>query len=95
MGSASCDLKIDEKGGERHLLFTGDVGRTGRPILRDPVRPTKADILISESTYGDRLRPTRTDVAAELGKVVQETFDRGGRLLIPAFAVGRMAPSRS
>lgn len=89
LGSASCHLRIDENGRERVLVFTGDVGRMSRPILRDPVRPRRADVLISESTYGDRLHGAREDVATRLGEVVRETFERGGKVLIPAFSVGR------
>ncbi len=89
LGSASCHLRIEENGREHALLFTGDVGRVGRPILRDPVPPRRADLLISESTYGNRLHDAREDVAARLAEVVRRTFDRGGKVLIPAFSVGR------
>lgn len=89
LGSASCELRIDDRGRERVLLFTGDIGRPNRPILRDPVPPRRADILISESTYGDRLHGPPEDVERHLERVVRETFDRGGKVLIPAFSVGR------
>ena len=89
LGSASCHLHWQEDGRQRTLVFTGDVGRGDRPILRDPVPPTKADILICESTYGDRLHPPGEDVEERLGEVVRTTFERGGKVLIPAFSVGR------
>jgi len=89
LGSASVNLTIEEDGRTRTLLFTGDVGRSDRPILRDPVRPKKCDFLICESTYGNRLHPPRANVRQELRQVVAKTFDRGGKVLIPAFSVGR------
>lgn len=89
LGSASCHLRVEQKGRSKLLVFTGDVGRPTRPILRDPVPPEEADILISESTYGDRLHGDREDVAKSLGKVVREAHQRGGKVLIPAFSVGR------
>jgi metallo-beta-lactamase family protein len=89
LGSASCHLDIDEEGKSRKLVFTGDVGRDKRPIIRDPVPPKEADILISESTYGDRLHQADEDVRARLLEVVRDAFGRGGKVLIPAFSVGR------
>ena len=89
LGSASCHLRIREGERERTLVFTGDVGRKQMPILRDPVPPEEADILISESTYGDRLHEPQEDVRARLREVVDETRRRGGKVLIPAFSVGR------
>ena len=90
LGSASCHLTIEENGGAtKTLVFTGDVGRSNRPILRDPVPPEEADLLICESTYGDRLHDKEEDVHSRLRDVVRQTFDRGGKVLIPAFSVGR------
>ena len=89
LGSASCHARVQDGQKERTLVFTGDVGRLNRPILRDPVPPAEADILICESTYGDRVHPPVADVRGCLREVVQKTYDRGGRLLIPAFSVGR------
>ena len=89
LGSASCHVRVDEPGGDRLVVFTGDVGRSNRPILRDPVPPLRADVLISESTYGDRLHERQEDVQAGLRDVVRETYERGGKVLIPAFSVGR------
>ncbi len=89
LGSASCHLEWKEDGRGRTLVFTGDLGRGDRPILRDPVPPTKAEILICESTYGDRRHPPGEDVEERLGEVVRTTHERGGKVLIPAFSVGR------
>jgi metallo-beta-lactamase family protein len=86
LGSATIELSID---GPRplHVAFSGDLGRWQRPILRDPERISRADVLLVESTYGDRVHDS--DAAAELARVVEKTARRGGALVIPAFAVGR------
>ncbi len=89
LGSASCHLEWRENGRVRKLVFTGDIGRGDRPILRDPVPPKSADILICESTYGDRKHQRGEDVEERLREVVQTTYERGGKVLIPAFSVGR------
>ena len=89
LGSASVHLDIEEGEQKRTLVFTGDIGRLERPILRDPVPIRRADILISESTYGDRLHEPEADVRAHLKRIIGETFQRGGKVLIPAFSVGR------
>jgi metallo-beta-lactamase family protein len=92
LGSASVILDIEEKGssGKTRLVFSGDLGQPGIPIIRDPV-PVKegAGVLIMESTYGNRFHPPYPDAEKELGRIIRETCDRGGVLLIPAFAVGR------
>ncbi len=89
LGSASCHIEIEEHGEPRKLVFTGDVGRSERPIIRDPVPPRDADVLICESTYGDRLHEADEDVRTRLLEVVRDTFRQGGKVLIPAFSVGR------
>jgi len=89
LGSASCHLRIREGDRERVLVFTGDVGRNDRPILRDPKRPRRADVLICEGTYGDRLHEPTPDVETRLAQVIGETITRHGKVLIPAFSVGR------
>ena len=71
------------------LAFSGDVGRKGLPILHDPVSPAPADYLIMESTYGNRLHKSTQDAAAKLEAVVNRTAARGGRIIVPCFAVGR------
>ncbi len=93
LGSAAVVLDIEEQGqiGRRkfRLWFSGDIGRRKLPLLRDPVLPSQADYLIMESTYGDK--PHRDPQAAfeELRQVTRQTFQRGGKVIIPAFAVGR------
>jgi metallo-beta-lactamase family protein len=92
LGSAHVILDIDdqETGQSRRLVFSGDIGRAGIPIIRDPVPLSDgADILIMESTYGNRLHPPYPEAENALERIVNETASRGGSLLIPAFAVGR------
>jgi metallo-beta-lactamase family protein len=71
------------------LGFTGDVGRPGQPIIRDPQTPPPVDYLIMESTYGGRLHQRGEDVRRKLADIVRRTFERGGKVIVPAFAVGR------
>lgn len=89
LGSASVTLEWEEDGVRRRLGFSGDIGRTGLPIIRDPEPVEDVDWLIMESTYGDREHASVAGARDALAKVVTETAARGGRVLIPAFAVGR------
>ncbi|MEO7040851.1 MAG: MBL fold metallo-hydrolase [Gemmatimonadaceae bacterium] len=89
LGSASVLLDITENGSTKRLVFSGDIGRPGLSIIRDPVIPTGADAVIMESTYGNRDHESTANARAELATVVRETAARGGRILIPSFAVGR------
>ncbi len=91
LGSAWVALEIREfsTGKQWRLIFSGDVGRPGMAILKDPALPDAADILIMESTYGSRLHPTRGEARKELRDVVRETVRRRGKVIIPSFAVGR------
>ncbi len=92
LGSAHVILDIDEEssGQKRRLVFSGDIGRADIPIIRDPVPISDgADIVIMESTYGNRLHPPYPESEKDLERIVNETVRRGGSLLIPAFAVGR------
>lgn len=89
LGSASIALDVREGAESKRLLFSGDVGRTGLAIIRDPKPPPGADAVIMESTYGDRDHASTATARADLARVVNETAARGGRILIPAFAVGR------
>jgi metallo-beta-lactamase family protein len=86
LGSASVDLGLDS-GRDARLVFSGDLGRPHQPILRGPEAVPRADLLLLESTYGNRRH--EGDPPAELSRIVNETARRGGVLLIPAFAVGR------
>lgn len=92
LGSAHVILDIHEQssGQKRRLVFSGDIGRPDIPIIRDPAPISDGtDILIMESTYGDRLHPDGSESEKELERIVNQTASRGGSLLIPAFAVGR------
>jgi metallo-beta-lactamase family protein len=89
LGSASVQLDCTERGSARRLVFSGDIGNTGLAIIRDPQIPDGADVLIMESTYGDRDHPPLDDARQALARIITETSARGGRVLIPAFAVGR------
>lgn len=89
LGSASVVLDCTEDGVTRRLAFSGDIGRSGLAIIRDPVPPTDVDAVIMESTYGNRDHESVEGARAHLAKVVRETAARGGRVLIAAFALGR------
>jgi metallo-beta-lactamase family protein len=89
LGSAMIHLRMDGPSGQRSLTFTGDRGRPGLPILRDPAPVPPADLLISESTYGGHTHEPVDETAERLGEVVRRTTERGGKVIVPAFAVGR------
>jgi len=89
LGSGFVRLDVRENGATRRLMFTGDIGRAGMPILRDPEVIRDVDFLITESTYGNRLHPHRQDVKARLAELVRRIERTGGKLVIPAFSVGR------
>ncbi|MBI3767288.1 MAG: MBL fold metallo-hydrolase [Deltaproteobacteria bacterium] len=86
LGSATVELRVGERTPVT-LVDSGDLGRWDRPILRDPELVAEADVLLVESTYGDRLHPR--DAPAALARIVNEAIARGGALVVPAFAVGR------
>ena len=85
----ALEIKEFATGKEWRLIFSGDVGRKGMAILNDPELPDAADILLLESTYGDRLHPTRDEAVRQLREVVRDTVRRRGKIIIPSFAVGR------
>jgi metallo-beta-lactamase family protein len=87
LGSAYARLSIPSHG--KTLLFGGDLGRFGRPVLPDPVLVSQADLVVVESTYGDRLHAPDDD-GAVLASIVTETANKGGKVIIPAFALGRV-----
>ena len=89
LGSASVVLDCTEGSMTRRLVFSGDIGRSGLPIIRDPEPPVGADVVVMESTYGNRTHESTEGARARLASVIRETAARGGRVLIPAFAVGR------
>jgi metallo-beta-lactamase family protein len=89
LGSTSLELTVDENGKKTVIVFSGDIGRYGEPILNDPVTPqSNADVLLCESTYGDREHQPG-DPAEELAAVVNRVAKRGGSIIVPAFAIGR------
>ena len=89
LGSAITELWVKEGGREAKIVFSGDLGMTGRPILRDPTYIKKADYVIMETTYGNRNHPANSSNVKELIDIVIKTVKRGGNVVIPSFAVGR------
>jgi metallo-beta-lactamase family protein len=89
LGSAGMEIEITENSSKFILAFSGDVGRPGLPLLRDPAPLPPCDYLICESTYGGRRTEAVEESRGRLGSIVKRTINRGGRVLIPAFSVGR------
>lgn len=89
LGSSSIEVWIEEEGVSKKIVFSGDVGNINQPLIKDPTYIKEADYVIVESTYGTRLHNPPLDYAANLASVIQRTFDRGGNVVIPSFAVGR------
>ncbi len=89
LGSAIIELWVKEGDGESKIVFSGDLGMTDRPILRDPTYIKKADYVIMETTYGDRVHPANSTSIEQLLDIVLKTIKRGGTVVIPSFAVGR------
>ena len=89
LGSSSIEIWVTENGTTTKLVFSGDIGNQHQPIIKDPTYIQDADYVFMESTYGDRTHGPRPDYVGELTKILQRTFDRGGNVVIPSFAVGR------
>ncbi|HBA48752.1 MAG TPA: MBL fold hydrolase, partial [Lachnospiraceae bacterium] len=90
LGSASIEVWLTENGNTKKVVFSGDIGNKNDPLLRNPATTKTADYVVMESTYGDRLHAVeRLDYVQELAAILKETFDRGGNVVIPSFAVGR------
>ncbi|MGI8743000.1 MAG: MBL fold metallo-hydrolase RNA specificity domain-containing protein [Bryobacteraceae bacterium] len=89
LGSTMMLLRLNEAGREVRVGFSGDLGRPGLPIIQDPEPLPQVDYLLLESTYGDRLHAPVQSVTARLAGIVNRTYNRGGKLIVPAFAVGR------
>ncbi|MFW6138453.1 MAG: MBL fold metallo-hydrolase RNA specificity domain-containing protein [Spirochaetota bacterium] len=89
LGSAMINLEVETNNHIRSIIFSGDVGRPNKPILRDPATFTHTDYVIMESTYGDRLHGSREHIDEELTAVINSTRSRGGNILIPSFAIER------
>jgi metallo-beta-lactamase family protein len=89
LGSAGVILELEEKRRVIRLMFSGDIGRSDLPLIRDPVLPEDVDYLIMECTYGDRPHDPTLKAYDELQRIIKTTVERGGKVIIPAFAVGR------
>lgn len=89
LGAASIVMDIDENGNKKRLWFSGDIGRMNLPLVRDPVMPENVDFLMMECTYGDKTHRDPDEAYEEFAGVVKRTVKRGGKVIIPAFAVGR------
>lgn len=89
LGSSSIEVWISEHDVEKKIVFSGDIGNVNQPLIRDPHYLKDADYVVMESTYGDRSHEKPVDYAVSLAEVIQRTFDRGGNVVIPSFAVGR------
>jgi metallo-beta-lactamase family protein len=90
LGSAEIVLDVHERGTTRRLVFSGDLGRKGLPIIRDPeYPPAPVDYVVMESTYGDRVHGDIEQMHDDLERVVRDAVARGGKIIVPAFAVGR------
>lgn len=89
LGSGSLELWFQEGPREKKLLFSGDIGKKGNPIIQDPAKGTEADYVVMESTYGNRLHKGMDETINELLEAITLTFKKGGIVIIPAFAIGR------
>lgn len=89
LGSASVEVWASEEGVEKKIVFSGDIGNINQPVIRDPVFLKGADYVVMESTYGDRNHQPVPSYTAELAKIIDDTFAKGGNVIIPSFAVGR------
>ena len=88
LGSASIALSVEE-GGRRLVVFSGDIGPWGAPLLRDPAPPTEADFVLMESTYGDRNHRSLDETVREFEDIIRQALPRKGKILVPTFAIGR------
>ncbi|MBQ6887692.1 MAG: MBL fold metallo-hydrolase [Lachnospiraceae bacterium] len=90
LGSSSIEVWLTEENITKKIVFSGDIGNKNQPLIKDPSTTAEADYVVMESTYGDRMHEvSKLDYVKELAAVIQETFDRGGNVVIPSFAVGR------
>jgi metallo-beta-lactamase family protein len=89
LGSASIHLQLEERVHRSRVAFSGDIGQSGRPVLRDPIAPAEADVLVMEATYGDRRHKALEASIEELYQAIEDTFRRGGNVVIPTFALER------
>lgn len=89
LGSSSLEFTVEDEGETRTIVFSGDIGQNDKPLIRDPKPVSNADYLVLESTYGDREHRDAGDIGTQLEKIVNETFEQNGKVIIPTFAVER------
>lgn len=89
LGSGSLEMWFQDGPGEKKIIFSGDIGKKGNPIINDPSMATEADYIVMESTYGNRLHKPMSETINELVEAIKVTFKRGGNVIIPAFSIGR------
>ena len=90
LGSSSIEVWLTEENITKKIVFSGDIGNKNQPLIKDPTKTAEADYVVMESTYGDRMHEeSKLDYVRELAAIIQETFDKGGNVVIPSFAVGR------
>lgn len=89
LGSAMCLVEFEEEGRPRKFLFSGDIGRKNMSILKDPWEPNDADIVLMESTYGNRDHDPTESLEKNLSEIIRHTYEKGGKLIVPAFALER------
>jgi metallo-beta-lactamase family protein len=89
LGSAMVELRVHQDGRPQRLVFSGDIGQRGKPLVRDPATLAEADLIVMESTYGNRDHEDHGDVESQLADVIHRTVDGGGNLVIPIFAIER------
>jgi metallo-beta-lactamase family protein len=89
LGSAMLEVTASEEGTQRTIIFSGDIGQWGKPIIHDPTRFESADYVVMESTYGNRLHVDNGDISVQLERIINDTVARGGKVIIPTFAVER------
>ncbi|MAE62350.1 MAG: MBL fold hydrolase [Planctomycetaceae bacterium] len=89
LGSGSIQITVTENGKAKRIVFSGDIGQHDKPLIRDPDAVDAADVLIIESTYGNRDHETRSDVETELARVINDAVEAGGNVIVPTFAIER------
>lgn len=90
LGSSSIEIWINEDGVSKKIVFSGDVGNSDQPIIKNPMKVEEADYIVIESTYGNRIHATeKPDYVGDFTKILRETFAKGGNVVVPSFAVGR------
>jgi len=89
LGSSMLSIDVTESGQTRRIVFSGDIGQRDKPLIKDPTMLKQADIAVIESTYGDRLHDHDEDIESQLARVINDTIERGGNVIVPTFAIER------